>query len=250
MERLAGGVEYLDRPVPATDRDASLADIDRLNAWFGGYRLTFRAVERLLEDPGGAFSVPSGVSPECAAPELPARERLGGEDRGPVPLVVDVGGGRGDLARRLLRRARRRGRALRVVVVDRAPGPTAPGVLRIRADATALPIRPGGVDVVVTSLTLHHLEPAAAVRCLAEMRAAARRGIVVNDLLRSPLTLAMVWLATRLFCRHRFSRNDGPLSVRRAYSPRELAALARRAGIGGLRIRRYPCIGRVLVVAA
>lgn len=229
MERLAGGVEYLDRPVPATDRDASLADIDRLNAWFGGYALTFRAVEALLEDRGRP-------SPPGSAP--------------PVPVVVDVGGGRGDLARRLLRRARRRGRPLRVVVVDRAPGPTAPGVLRIRADATALPIRPGGVDVVVTLLTLHHLEPAAAVRCLAEMRAAARRGIVVNDLLRSPLTLAMVWLATRLFCRHRFSRNDGPLSVRRAYSPRELAALARRAGIGGLRIRRYPCIGRVLAVAA
>lgn len=224
MERLAGGVEYLDRPVPAPDRDASLADIDRLNAWFGGYALTFRAVEALLDD--------------CGRPAPP------------VPVVVDVGGGRGDLARRLLRRARRRGRRLRVVVVDRAPGPAAPGILRVCADATALPIRPGAVDVVVTSLTLHHLEPAAAVRCLAEMRAAARRGIVVNDLLRSRLTLALVWVATRLFCRHRFSRNDGPLSVRRAYSPRELAALASRAGVGGLRIRRYPCIGRILAVAA
>jgi SAM-dependent methyltransferase len=230
MERLAGGVEYLDRPVPATDRAASLADIDRLNAWFGGYALTFRAVEGLLGRRGEPSTDPG--------------------DRGSVPLVVDVGGGRGDLARRLVRWARRRGRRLRVIVIDRAPADPGPDVLRVCADATALPIRPGAADVVVTSLTLHHLEPAAAVRCLAEMRAAARRGIVVNDLLRSRLTLGLVWLATRLFCRHRFSRADGPLSVRRAYSPRELAALARRAGVGGLRIRRYPCLGRVLAVAA
>jgi hypothetical protein len=137
-----------------------------------------------------------------------------------------------------------------VVVVDRAPAPDVPGVLRVCADATALPLRPGAADVVVTSLTLHHLEPAAAVRCLAEMRAVARCGIVVNDLLRSRLTLALVWLATRLFCRHRFARFDGPLSVRRAYSPRELAALAQRAGVDGLRIRRYPLLGRLLAIAA
>jgi hypothetical protein len=231
MERLTGGVEYLDRPVPAPDRDATLADIDRLNAWFGGYRLTFQAVERLLDHAAGPSRVPPG-------------------GRRPVPLVVDVGGGRGDFARRLHRRARRRGRRLRVVVVDRAPAPDVPGVLRVCADATALPLRPGAADVVVTSLTLHHLEPAAAVRCLAEMRAVARCGIVVNDLLRSRLTLALVWLATRLFCRHRFARFDGPLSVRRAYSPRELAALAQRAGVDGLRIRRYPLLGRLLAIAA
>lgn len=230
MQRLAGGVEHLDRPVPRADRDASLADIDRLNAWFGGYALTFRAVDELLEDsPGGRGRPGTGEA---------------------VPLVLDVGGGRGDLARRLVRRAGRRGRRLRVLVVDRAPADSAPGVLRVCADATALPIRPGAADVVVSSLMLHHLEPADAVRALAEMRTAARRGVVVNDLLRSPLTLGLVWLATRLVCRHPFTRRDGPLSVRRAYSPSELVGLARRAGLADLRVRRYPLLGRLVAVAA
>jgi len=72
--------------------------------------------------------------------------------------------------------------------------------------------------VVTTSLTLHHLERAAAVRCLAEMRKVARGAVIVNDLWRTRVTLVLVWLATRLFTRHRYSWDDGPLSVRRSYS--------------------------------
>jgi hypothetical protein len=41
------------------------------------------------------------------------------------------------------------------------------------------------------------------------------------------------------------SRDDGPLSVRRAYSPTELARLAERAG-GRARIRRYPWLARLV----
>ncbi len=221
MRRAEGAREHLDGAVPAADREASLADIDRLNAWFGGYRLTLRAIERLARAAGRAR-----------------------------PLVVlDVGGGRGDFARRLQAQARRWGRPVRVIVVDRAPAPGPGGVTRVRADATALPFRRGAADVVTASLLLHHLEPDAAVRCLADMRASARLGVVVNDLLRTRLTLALVWLTTRLCCRHRFARHDGPLSVRRAYAPSELADLAARAGVRRLRVRRYPLFGRLLAVA-
>ena len=47
---------------------------------------------------------------------------------------------------------------------------------------------------------------------------------------------------------HRVSRHDGPLSVRRAYSPEELRALAERAGIDRLRIVRHPLLGRMIAV--
>jgi hypothetical protein len=219
MRRAVGALEHLDRRVPAGDRDASLADIERLNAWFGGYWLTLRQIGHV------------------AARALVAR-RL---------VIVDVGGGRGDFARRIERWAWRTGRQVRVIVADRE-GLGPPGFVRVRADATALPFREEAADVVTASLLLHHLEPAAAVRCLAEMRAAARLAVVVNDLFRSRLTLALVWLATRIFARHPFSRHDGPLSVRRAYSPDELAALADTAGLR-VRIHRYRLLGRVVVVS-
>lgn len=221
MQRAEGALEYLDRAVPRVDREASLDDIDRLNTWFGGYWLTLREVRRQADR-----------APQTGRPLL----------------VVDVGGGRGDLGHRLVRWARRRARAIRVIVVDREFSGHGDGLLRVRADATALPFREGAVDVVTTALTLHHLEPEAAVACLRDMRAAARLAVVVNDLLRTRLTLGLVWLATRLLCRHRFSRHDGPLSVRRAYAPDELRVLADKARITGVTIRRYPWLGRLVAV--
>ena len=227
MQRAAGALEHLDRAVPPAARDASLADIDRLNAWFGGYALTLRAFDRLVF-------------------RAPASRRW---------LVVDVGGGRGDFARGLLEYFRRRGRRVRVIVVDRDPDLLAvarrampPDVSLVRAEATALPFREASVDVVTMSLTLHHMEPDAAATSLGEMSSAAREAIVVNDLWRSRLSLALVWLATRVLRCHPISRHDGPLSVRRAYSPDEIRGLAEKAGLRLPRIRRYPLIGRLLAV--
>jgi SAM-dependent methyltransferase len=227
MRRAEGAREHLDRPVAPADRDASLADIDRLNAWFGGYSLTLSAFDRALE------RVPKS---KCA-------------------LVVDVGGGRGDFARRLIRHARRRGRPAHVVVVDRDPDllrtarladPSMVSV--VRADASALPFREASVDAVTISLTLHHMEPDAAATSLREMHAASRVAVIVNDLWRTRLSLALVWIATRVLACHPISRHDGPLSVRRAYSPDELGTLAEKAGIPAPRIKRYPLLGRLLAV--
>ena len=227
MRRAAGALEHLDRAVPPAARDASLADIDRLNAWFGGYAITLRALDRLV----------------LRAP--PSRRWL----------VVDVGGGRGDFARRLIDHLRRRNRRARVVVVDRDPDLLAvarrampPDVSLVRAEATALPFREASIDVITMSLTLHHMEPDAAAMSLGEMSTSARVSIIVNDLWRSRLSLALVWVATRVLGCHAISRHDGPLSVRRAYSPDEIRGLAEKAGIRPPRIRRYPLLGRLLAV--
>jgi SAM-dependent methyltransferase len=230
LERAAGALELLDRPVAPAARAASLADIDRLNAWFRGYALTMSEIRRL------AAAVP----------------------RNRALVVLDVGGGHAAFAVRLVRWARRSGRAIRVVVVERDAETLAfarracaayPEISLVRADATALPVRAGAADVVAASLTLHHLEPDDAVAGLREM-AAAGRAVVVNDLLRTRFSLGLVWLATRLLCCHPISRHDGPLSVRRAYSSAELGTLAGKAGIGRFEIREYPLFGRLVAVTA
>jgi ubiquinone/menaquinone biosynthesis C-methylase UbiE len=223
--------ECLDGPLPAVDLAASLADIERLNERFGGHALTVREIAR----------------------------RLATVPRGHRAIVVDVGGGRGDLARHLVTWARRAGRVLRVIVVERDAATAAlarahcadvPEITVIQGDATALPLAERSVDVAVSVLTLHHLDRDAAVTALADMRTAARRAVVVNDLLRTRLSWLMVWLATRVFARHPVSRHDGPLSVRRAYDAGELRVLAEKAGLETFRIRRVPWLARLVLVAA
>ena len=103
--------------------------------------------------------------------------------------MLDVGTGGADVPTSLARWARRAGRRIRILALDRDPPTLAvarraaaryPEIVLLQGDALALPVRPRSVDVVISGLTLHHLEPAAAVRYLAEMDATARVGFVVN----------------------------------------------------------------------
>jgi Methyltransferase domain len=157
----------------------------------------------------------------------------------------------------LVRWARRRGRRIRVLALDRdsatlkyARGYAAayPEITLVQGDALALPVRPGSVDLVISALTLHHLQPEEATRYLAEMDAAARLGWVVNDLVRS--RAALVWLLTRLFSRSAMARHDGPMSILRSYTPPEVTALCEKAGLFDVKVVHHHAFIRQCAVRA
>ena len=93
-------------------------------------------------------------------------------------------------------------------------------------------------DVAVSSLFLHHLEDDAAVAVLRSMAAAARMGIVISDLVRSGLGLALAVLGTTVLSGSRVARVDGPRSVRAARTPAEYRRLLDAAGLATASIRR------------
>ena len=228
LPRVQNAVELLDAPLSSSDLEESLGDISRLNRYFGGSWVTRSHLVRLL------------------------RTR-----RGEPVTVLDVGSGGADIPVQLVCWARRRGVSLRVIAVDRnrqilevarRRAAAYPEICFVQADGLQLPVMAGGVDAAISSLTLHHLEPDAAPGLLAEMGRASRLGFVVNDLMRSRTAYVLVWLATRLFAWNRMSRHDGPLSVLRAYSAREIGALAERAGVSPVRITRHPLCLRLAVV--
>jgi ubiquinone/menaquinone biosynthesis C-methylase UbiE len=229
LPRAEHAVEMLDGPAALDDLSRSLAEVARLNALFGGRLITMAHVKRLI----GA---------------IPSHRRV---------TVLDVGTGSADVPLALVRWARRAGRPIRVLALDRDL-PTLsiarraaagyPEIVPIQGDARLLPVRPRSVDIVISALTLHHLEPEPAVRFLVEMDAAARSGFVVNDLARSRSAYVLVWLATRVFTRTRMSRHDGPLSVRRAYTPDEVRALCEKAGMFDVRVFRYAPLSRQCAV--
>jgi ubiquinone/menaquinone biosynthesis C-methylase UbiE len=113
------------------------------------------------------------------------------------------------------------------------------------ADGQALPFGDGAFDVVHASLVLHHLEEADAIAVLAEMSRVARIGVVVNDLARARIHWLGAWLIGHLLTTNRLTRVDAPMSVRRAWTRREMRGLLDRAGLrpvadaGGLLGHRY-----------
>ena len=104
-------------------------------------------------------------------------------------------------------------------------------------DVLALDLPDDSVDVATCSLLVHHLEPPDAVQALQELGRVARRGVVVNDLVRTRTGLVGAHLVGRLLARSPITRHDAVLSVRRAYTRAELVALARAAGLSPLEVR-------------
>lgn len=221
MSRRSERLELLDDGrVAGEELRINLGDLARLNRLPGGRQASADAVARLL---GGL------------------REAT----------VLDVGVGEGDMPRSFA------ARGWRVVGLDVDPSVAAaarertadlPAVRIVEGSATALPFGDGAVDVAHCSLLVHHLDPPAAVRALAEMGRVARRGVVVNDLRRGIVPLLATAVAVAALGRCRTTRHDGLLSVRRAYTPVELDELLDEAGLRVVR-RSAAWMPRVVTTA-
>ncbi|MFN8594330.1 MAG: methyltransferase domain-containing protein [Thermomicrobiales bacterium] len=187
---------------------------------------------------GGSATVLRHLSPLLAA--IP-------EER-PV-TILDLATGSGDIPRAIMRWAARHERAVTITASDASPEILAearrllrgtPGVAFAVWDARAVPLPDRAFDIVLCSLALHHFIPDEACRILGEMDRLARTGCIVNDIRRSAPGYIMAWGASRVATRNRLTRHDMPLSVRRAYTPRELRALCRAAGIPDARVSTHP----------
>ena len=192
--------EQLDR----IDLRINLREMAMLNRLPGGVGASVRAVERLLGDQSEA-------------------------------TVLDVGTGSGDFVRRLRRR-----RYAEVIAADLRPevleiaARNLAGISNVsllEADARAIPLGDDEVDVAHASLLLHHFDPDDAITALREMRRVARLGVVVNDLRRGILPFVMTAAAVLVLSRGVYTRHDGVLSARRAYTVAELDTLATKAGL-------------------
>jgi ubiquinone/menaquinone biosynthesis C-methylase UbiE len=191
---------------------ANLRDIRRVNQLLGGTSTTLRHLPELV----------AGMPPSE-----------------PV-TILDLATGSGDIPIALTTWAAKHGRKVTIVasdysqeILDLARTQIAghPDITLAQYDARAVPLPDGQFDIVLCALSLHHFTPDDAVQVLREMNRLARVGFILNDLRRGRLGYASAWVAARVTTRNRLTRNDAPLSVRRAYTPAELKDLLHRAGI-------------------
>ena len=181
-----------------------------------------------------------------------ARRLFAGTSGGSVS-ILDLASGGGDVTLGLWRRARRAGLRAKVVGLDisqraielargRAARAGAGDDIEFRQhDILSQPL-PEGFDVVTASLFLHHLETPTVVDVLSRMGLAARRMVVVNDLVRSQAGYWAVVVASRLLTRSPVVHYDGPASVANGFRLNEARDISDLAGLSGAKIaRRWPC---------
>jgi SAM-dependent methyltransferase len=205
MERIVEQ-EWMDDDCAPQEIEMALRSIGYVNCRFGGDRLHARLLA-------------------CALARAPRARR---------PHILEVASGQGEVLRTALCRLQI---AADVTLLDRRalhlPNPQSwPPELTPRVvtgDALDLPFPDGSVDVISCCLFLHHLEPPEIMRFLAEAMRVARIALVINDLERTCIHYRLAQLYS-LSDRGRLSAHDGPVSVRRSYTYRELARVLENTG--------------------
>jgi ubiquinone/menaquinone biosynthesis C-methylase UbiE len=154
------------------DVQIAMRDIGRVNRWFGGVSTTQKMVERVAQASG--------------------TKRLS---------LLEVAAGSGEVPEMIQQRLVARGITLDVTLLDRAashlPGNNLSAVndkgphRTVVADAFALPFADSVFDLVSCCLFAHHLKPQEFLQFVREGLRVSRRAVLINDLVRHPLHLAL-----------------------------------------------------------
>ena len=188
---------------------ASLADLRRVNRWFGGIATTEWMVKRVVE-----VTRQSSLS------------------------LLEVAAGSGDVPEVTRQRLRRNGVRLEVMFLDRARSHlngVAPAVV---GDARALPFCDASFDLIACGLFAHHLSPDDLVQFANEALRVCRIAVLINDLIRHPIHRALIYAGYPLY-RGRLTRHDAPASVRQAYTVQEMRQILERSAAARVEITRH-----------
>lgn len=177
---------------PPAEVEKSLRDLSRINRWFGGVATSRKLIERVAAASGkthfSLLEVAAGFGevPEVAAQQLASQG-----------ITIDV------------------------TLLDRLHSHLLPANHSVVADALSLPFPDNSFDLISSSLFAHHLDPPEVAQFVDEALRVSRCAVLINDLVRHPLHLGLVYAGWPLM-RSYVSRADGVASVRRAYVPEEM----------------------------
>jgi 2-polyprenyl-3-methyl-5-hydroxy-6-metoxy-1,4-benzoquinol methylase len=199
--------EFLDEDnIPPEDLFQNLRELDFINHWLGGYKISFGALAQVLT-----------------------------ADR--KYNLVDIGSGGGDTLKRIYKWNEKRRYTLALYGVDIKPvcikyaesNDPNKDIRFICDDYRHIDRHLPAPDIIHASLFCHHLSDDALVELI---RFSMQRNavLIINDLERNALAYYLIRLLTRLFSKSYLVKNDAPLSVLRGFKKKEWLALIRRAG--------------------
>jgi len=202
-----------DSGTPA-EVDIALSDLRHINQWFGGIAVT----QSMIAQVARKFDLS-------------------------LLSLVEVAAGAGSVPQAASERMRKLGVRLQVTLLDRTHSylrnGSGKGNSAVAGDALALPFADGSFDLVSCCLFAHHLEPHEVVQFVNDGLRVCRTAVIINDVVRHPIHLALVYLSLPLYRSH-FTHHDAPASVRRAYTVEEMHQMLLKTTAASVEIERHP----------
>ena len=198
----------------------SLQDVATVNRYLSGYRVLLHHVEPFLK---------------AHKPDRPF-------------AVLDAATGSADQPIALVKLARRLGVPIHITAIDinakmlklaQQEIAAFPEIRLVQCDILDMPFREASFDLTINSLSLNHFGWEKAVSILRAIYKFGQLGMVVNDLHRSRIAHAVIFILTRIFTRNRLTRYDAPVSVMNAFTPKEFHQLAQEAGVEPAEVHRH-----------
>lgn len=209
---------------------AAMDDLRHINSWFGGISTTVHMLREVVLANG--------------------HHHLS---------FLDVGSGRGDFAS-IVRQRLAPEIKIDFALLDRRPSHLnfvdngngngkrhVNGFRRIAGDGCAIPFQSNSFDVVGCTLFAHHLESDLLVEFVNEALRVARIAVLINDVRRSALCVALVYASLPCY-RSAITWHDAPASARAAFTETELYSLLQQTNASRIQMDRL-AIYRMGVIA-
>ena len=196
----------------------TLKELDFINQWLGGNKITLNGIEILLSrcKPAGKIN------------------------------IADIGCGSGDMLRLVHDELKKNGIQPILSGFDANPNIIAfaasnskgyDGLTFKTENIFNESFKKEKFDIVSATLFLHHFANEELIGILRSLRKQVRVGIIVNDLHRHPLAYYSIRLLTLLFSRSAMVKYDAPLSVLRGFARREWVEILDKAEIKSYSLR-------------
>ncbi|MBC8034132.1 MAG: methyltransferase domain-containing protein [Chitinophagaceae bacterium] len=203
--------ELIDFPnVPFKDWTACLDELNTINTWLGGHKITTDGLKKL---------------------PLTAEEPL---------VIAEIGCGGGDNLRAIHRWNKKRQLPIRYIGIDlnsacidfaRKNCASLPHHEFILSDYRKVQFENKAPDIIFSSLFCHHFKNHELVEMLLWLKQNSVKGFFINDLHRHPVAYHLIKWITAAFSGSYLVKHDAPISVLRGFRKGEWQELFRQAGL-------------------
>lgn len=181
----------------------TLKDLDKVNSWLGGNKITLEGIAKLLEKSN--FKAPL--------------------------RIIDVGCGNGSLLKEVAQFGRKQNLEMQLLGVDantysieiaRENAAEFPEIKFAALDVFSEEFRRREADIILCTLTLHHFSDAQIEELMKTFTEMATLGVVINDLQRSKTAYYLFEAFCAVFIKNEINRKDGLTSILRSFKKEDL----------------------------